>query len=161
MHEYIGIDYLNEFVITADDMLMNLISYHFANNYSNINLPGYMYNLREVSMSRGDGGIDLKIIRSINHYSYFKIFYKYIKQFNINRKSLYYEMRNLKRFIHFYKDCNITSYQLELKDFLNKIINDEKANMRFKIFLSDLLLYFEEEQKINFFEIIKKLFNKN
>ena len=160
MHEYIGIDYFNEFVITADDMLMNLIIYHFANNYSNIDLPGYMYNLRKVSMSRGDGGIELKTIRSINHYLYFKIFYKYIKQFNINRKSLYFEMRNLKRFIYFYKDCNITSYQLELKDFLNEIINDEKANMRFKIFLSDLLLYFEEEQKINYFEIIKNFFKK-
>ena len=87
MHEYIGIDYFNEFVITADDMLMNLISYHFANNYSNINLPGYMYNLREVSMSRGDGGNELKTIRSINHYLYFKIFYKFIKQFNINIKN--------------------------------------------------------------------------
>ena len=67
MHEFIGIDYFNQFVITADDMLMNLICYHFAHNYSNINLPGYMYNLRSVSMSRGDGGIELKAIRSINH----------------------------------------------------------------------------------------------
>ena len=67
MHEFIGLDYLNKFVITADDMLMNLISYHFAHNYSNIDLPGYMYNLRRASMSRGNGGIELKTIRSINH----------------------------------------------------------------------------------------------
>ena len=147
MHEYIGNDYFNEFVITADDMLMNLISYHFANNYSNIDLPGYMYNLRPVSMSRGDGGIELKTIRSINHFLYFKHFYRYIKQFEINRRSLYYEMKDLKRFIYFFKDCNITSHQLELKDLLNEIINDQKANERFKLFLSNLLLYFEEEQK--------------
>ena len=89
MHKFIGIDYLNQFVITADDMLMNVIVYHFANNYTNIDLPGYMYNLRGVSMSRGDGGIELKKIRSINHFLYFKILYKYIKLFNINRKSLY------------------------------------------------------------------------
>ena len=161
MHEYIGVDYFNEFVITADDMLMNLISYHFANNYSNIDLPGYMYNLRGVSMSRGDGGIELKTIRSINHFLYFKNFYRYIKQFNINRKSLYYEMKNLKRFIFFFKDCNITSHQLELKNFLNEILNDEKANIRFKIFLSELLLYIEEDQKSNFLEKIIKFFKKN
>ena len=145
MKEFIGHDYLNRFVITADDMLMNLISYHFAHNYSNIDLPGYMYNLRTVSMSRGDGGIELKIIRSINHLFYFKIFYKYIKQFEMNRKSLYYEIKNLRRFIHFIKDYNITSYNKETKDLLNDIINDKYANKWFKFFTSELLFYLEEE----------------
>ena len=69
------------------------------NNYSNIELPGYMYNLRKVSMSRGDGGIELKKIRAINYLLYFKIFYKYIEVFKKSRKGLYYEMKNLKRFI--------------------------------------------------------------
>ena len=158
MHEFIGIDYFNEFVITADDMLMNLISYHFANNYSNIDLPGYMYNLRKVSMSHGDGGIELKTIRSINHFLYFNIFYKYIKEYNINRKSLYFEMKNLRRFIYFFKDYNITYHKGDLKNLLNEIINDKNANTPFKIFLSDLLLYFEEEHKTTFFEKIKKIF---
>ena len=145
MHEFIGIDYLNHFVITADDMLMNVIVYHFANNYTNIDLPGYMYNLRGVSMSRGDGGIELKKIRSINHFLYFKIFYKYIKLFNINRKSLFSEMKNLKRFIYFFKDYNITLYYKEVKDFLDEIINDKYSNLKFRMFLSDLLLYLEEK----------------
>ena len=146
MYEFIGIDYLNHFVITADDMLMNVIVYHFANNYTNIDLPGYMYNLREVSMSRGDGGIELKKIRSINHYLYFKVFYKYIKLFKINRKSLYHEMKNLKRFIYFFKDYNITLYYKEVKEFLDEILNDNLVNLRFKLFVSDLLLYLEEEK---------------
>ena len=54
MNRFIGVYYFNQFIIIADDMLMNLINYHFANNYSNIDLPGYMHNLREVSMSPGD-----------------------------------------------------------------------------------------------------------
>ena len=32
MHKFIGLDYFNDFVITADDMAMNIIIYHFANN---------------------------------------------------------------------------------------------------------------------------------
>ena len=87
MKEFIGHDYLNRFVITADDMLMNLISYHFAHNYSNIDLPGYMYNLRSVSMSRGDGGIELKIIRSINHliwYFILRYFINILNNLNLN-----------------------------------------------------------------------------
>lgn len=145
MHEFIGNDYLNQYVIIADDMLINAICYHFANNYSNIDLPGYMYNLREISMSRGDGGIELKKIRSINYFLYFKILYKYIKLFKINTKILYYEMKIKRHFIYFFKDCNISLYQKDLKDFFNEIISDENANLRFKIFLSDALLYMEEE----------------
>jgi len=39
---YIGKKYYSKYIITADDMIMNIISYQFANNYSNINLPGYL-----------------------------------------------------------------------------------------------------------------------
>ena len=49
MHKFIGQEYFKDFVITdfkdfvitADDMAMNIISYHFSDNYSNIYLPGY------------------------------------------------------------------------------------------------------------------------
>ena len=150
MHRFIGVYYFNQFVITADDILMNLISYHFANNYSNIDLPGYMYNLRKVSMSHGDGGNELKIIRSINYLLYFRIFYKYIKIFKKSRKGLYQEMKNLKRFIYFIKDYNITSHIKKTKDFLNEILSDKYTNMQFKLFLNDLLIYYEEVQEINF-----------
>ena len=50
---YIGIDYYNKFFITAEDTLINIICFHFAKNYSNINLPGYMYNIRKLSMTHG------------------------------------------------------------------------------------------------------------
>ena len=143
MHKFIGSDYFNDFVITADDMAMNVICYHFANNYSNIYLPGYMYNLRTVSMSHGDGGIELKKIRAINYLLYFKIIFRYIKQFDINRKSLLNELRNLKRFIYFIKDNNMTVYENHTKNFLNEILNDYFADKIFKSFVVELLLYFE------------------
>ena len=148
MHNFIGIDYLNKYIITADDMLMNVISYHFANNYSNIDLPGYMYNIRDISMSHG-GGFEIKTLRSINYYFYFRIFYKYIKLFKINLKSLFYEMKNLRRFIINFNSYNIISYQKELKDFLSEILNDKDTHLKFKILLSDVLLYLEEDHKNN------------
>ena len=70
MHHYIGKNYYNEFIITADDMSMNIILYNFANNFSNIDLPGYLYNIRKISMSNGEGDTKLRMIRSIN-YCYF------------------------------------------------------------------------------------------
>ena len=50
MYKYIGNEYYNSFVITADDMIMNIICYQFARNYTNINLPGYLYIIRKVSI---------------------------------------------------------------------------------------------------------------
>ena len=107
MHKYIGIDYFNEFIITSDDMFMNIIIYQFAKNYTNMKLPGYLYNIRKVSMSRGEGGIDLKRVGTINHFFYFKIFYKYLKDYKKDRNYLFYEMKNLKYYILNIKDLNL------------------------------------------------------
>ena len=93
-----------------------------------------MYNLRTVSMSHGDGGIELKKIRAINYLLYFKIIFRYIKQFDINRKSLLNELRNLKRFIYFIKDNNMTVYENHTKNFLNEILNDYFADKIFNKF---------------------------
>jgi glycosyltransferase involved in cell wall biosynthesis len=41
-YKFIGKEYYHKFIITADDMIMNIVSYQFAKNYSNINLPGYL-----------------------------------------------------------------------------------------------------------------------
>jgi glycosyltransferase involved in cell wall biosynthesis len=142
MHKYIGLDYFNDFVITSDDMAMNLIIYHFANNYSNIYLPGYMYNIRSVSMSHGDGGIELKKIRAMNYLLYFKILYRYIKEFKINRKILLNELKSLKRFIYSIKDNNMTFYENHTKNFLNEILNDNFADKMVKSFTIGLLLLF-------------------
>ena len=147
MHKFIGLEYLNDFVITADDMAMNVISYHFSNNYSNIYLPGYMYNIRPVSMSHGDGGNKLNQIRAINYFLYFKILYKYVKIFGINRRILFNELRNLKRYIYIFKDINMTYYKNYTKNFLSEILNDNCADKLFKSFIIELLLYFENFDK--------------
>jgi hypothetical protein len=149
MHKFIGLSYFNDFVITADDMAMNIISYHFANNFSNINLPGYMYNLRQLSMSRGEGGALLKQVRAINYLLYFQILFKYIKQFKIDRKILYNELKNLRRYIFSIKDNNMTIYENQIKNFLNEILNDDLTDKIFKSFVIDLLLYFENADKNN------------
>ena len=141
MHKFIGLDYFNDFIITADDMAMNIISYHFANNYSNIYLPGYMYNIRPVSMSRGNGGALLAQVRVINYLLYFKVLYKYVKQLEINRRILFYELRDLKRYIYSIKDNNMTFYENQLINFSNEILNDKFSDKIVKSFVVDLLLY--------------------
>jgi glycosyltransferase involved in cell wall biosynthesis len=148
MHKYIGDYYYNKFIITADDMFMNIIIYQLAFNYSNVKLPGYLYNIRKASMSRGEIGINIKKIRIINHFYYFNIFYEYIKEFHKDRNYLFYEMKNLKHYILFIKDYNLTEYIPKQIKFMEKIKKDKYTPYGFKLFLDELLSYFKNNEKI-------------
>ena len=142
LYKYIGKEYYDAFVITADDMIMNSIAYQYANNYSNIFLPGYLYNIRTVSMSRGEGGIKLKKIRTINHYQYFFILYKYIKDFNKDRNFLMYEMKDLNHYVRFIKDLDIKEYIPKEIEFLNNLLKDPKVKYDFRNYITETLAYF-------------------
>ena len=139
---YIGNDYINEFIITADDILMNIISYHFAHNFSNIELPGYLYTIRKISMSHGDGGNELQKIRAINYFLYFKIFYKYIKQFKKDRNFIYYEMKDFNNYILDLKNLNISEYISKALKYLYEIKRDKYASNDFKNYCSEIIFYF-------------------
>ena len=141
-NKYIGREYYDAFIITADDMIMNIVTYNFAKNYTNIELPGYLYIIRKVSMSRGDGGAKLKEIRAMNHLFYFKIFYKYVLEYNKDRNFLFYEMKDLHRFFIDIKDLNMTKYIPATKKFINKISEDKRISDEFKDYLEKLILYF-------------------
>ncbi len=141
-NKYIGKEYFNDFVITADDMIMNIISYQFANNYTNINLPGYLYIIRKVSMSRGDGGEKLMKIRALNHLSYFKLFYKYLQEYNKDRNYLYYEMKDLQRFILYIKEKNMIPYRTIQINFIKLLLKDKYISEEFKSYLDNVLLLF-------------------
>ena len=142
-HHYIGKEYFHEFIITADDMIMNIVSYQFAKNYTNINLPGYLYIIRKVSMSRGDGGDKLRQIRAMNHLYYFKLFYKYIKDYQKDLNFLYYEMKDLKRFIFYIKESNMTKYIPNQVNLLYQILQDKNISSEFENFIQNVLIFFK------------------
>ena len=142
--EYIGKEYYESFVITADDMIMNIISYQYAQNFSNIMLPGYLYNIRNISMSRGEGGIKLKKIRIINHYQYFSLFYKYLKEFHKDRNFLMYEMKDLNHYVLFIKDLDMKNYIIKEIQFLNDLLNDRNITEEFKDYILRALSYFRK-----------------
>ena len=142
--EYIGKEYYDSFVITADDMLMNLVIYQYSHNYSNIILPGYLYNIRKVSMSRGEGGIELKKIRIINHYQYFHLFYKYIKDFNKDRNFLLYEMEDLNHYILYIKDLGMKPYIIKEINFLKDLLLDKNVTNEFRDYIKKLMNYFQK-----------------
>ena len=129
--EYIGKEYYKKFFITAEDTIINLISFHFAQNYSNINFPGYMYNIREKSMTHGQRTLNNEILFCYNHLLYFRIFYSFTKNFNKNRNILFNELLDLN------KRLTLLNYVTKIKKreiliFYHEILNDKYAFSQFK-----------------------------
>ena len=122
--KYIGRDYYTKFFITAEDTIINLLSLHFAKNYTNLNFPGYMYNVRKNSMCHGKANLKKKILFNYNHLLYLKKFYKYIKDFNKERNFIFYELIKINKLL--IELNSITrKYNRDIKKFYNDILEDQ------------------------------------
>ena len=137
---YIGKDYYNKILVTSDDMMINIISYQFANNYSNINLPGYLYIKRKKSMSRG-GSRKVKAFRARNYFFYFKLLYKYIKDFNKDRNILFYEIKDLEFYIYRIKDNNNTDYIRNELNRIKSILKENILSFEFQHYLQNISIF--------------------
>ena len=122
-------------------MLLNIITYQFATNYSNINLPGYLYIRRNNSMSRG-GEDELKKIRIINYYTYFKMLFKYLRDYNEDIHFIFYEMKSLQSQILGIKNYNLTSYIILQLNLIERIIRENTLSDEFEAYLQNLSFIF-------------------
>ena len=154
--QYIGKEYYNKFFITAEDTILNLMSFHFAHNFSNIKIPGYMYNIREVSMTHGKKSIKKKIIFFYNHLLYLSKLYKFIKNFNKSRRILFNELLELnKRLIKLNK---LRKNNSEILLFYNQILNDKYAFKNLRNDVNTFILKIKKNKNYSFYNIIKQFF---
>lgn len=139
---YIGRTYYaNYYIIVVEDTILSIILFNFAKNYTNLNIPGYLYNLRKSSISHLNKGTDYLKKKSISFILYFSLFYRYIKEFDKDRNYLYYELKYFGFEILNIKKYNNTKYYFKkAKNMLNDIINDNKANEEFKNYIK---LYYQ------------------
>lgn len=140
--KYIGKDFYNEYIITTDDMMLNIIVYQFIQNFSNINLPGYLYVRRNVSMSRG-GGINLITTRTKNYVYYFLFFYKYIHEYNKDINYLFYELKNLEKKLLLIKEYNIDKFKGVLLNLISRIECENSLSDEFREYLHNLSITFQ------------------
>ena len=140
-NNYIGKKYYHEFIITADDLIMNIVSYQFAKNYTNVNLPGYLYVKKKDSVLQGNEIIKLNKIKALNYLFYIKLFYRFIKDFHKDINILFKEMKSLKEFILEIKDNNMTQYiQIQIK-LIELILSEKNLLTDFEKYLQKLLSY--------------------
>ena len=138
---YIGKEYYyNTNIITADDITMNIVSYQFANNYSNINLHGYLYIKKKNYISKS-GNKRLKKIRPMNYILYFKFLYKYIKDYNKDRNILYYALKDIEHFIIKIKEYNMTRYIRIQLNLIKKILKENQLSIQFEHYLHNISNY--------------------
>ena len=135
---YIEKEFHNQFLVASDDTPINMIHFQFSNNYSNIFLPGYLYYLRENSMSNNFININhLKTI-SINYLLCFKLFYRYVKDFNKDLNYLYYDLKSFSIYLLKIKELKIIEYIPKLKELLYNIINNRYISEEFRSFINKL-----------------------
>ena len=140
---FIGLDTnKNKYFNLAEDTIMNVLNFQYASNYSNIYLPGYMYNIRKESITHGD--FEIKHIMMICKSSliYLNLLYKYIIFFNKNRNYLLYEIKEMKYYLLKLKYFNLTSLIFYTKEYLNYILNDVYISKDLKIFVKNLSMIF-------------------
>lgn len=91
--KYVGEEYyFNDNLIVADDTIINIMNFHFAKNYSNIKIGGYLYILRNKSMSRGFISRKHRKKQALSFFFYFQLLYRYIKEFDKDRNFIYREL---------------------------------------------------------------------
>ena len=119
---YIGKDfYSNSYLNYAEDTIINILNFHFAKNYTNINIHGYMYNVRLNSISRFTNDTKKRYVLNSGIYYYLKLFYKYLKEFNIDRYLLYLEFELFNKQILFLKMNDPTFFNNKMGLIFNEI----------------------------------------
>ena len=136
--KYIEKSFHNRYLIAADDTPINILNFHLANNYSNIKLPGYLYNIRKKSESRFYDDNKHNILVSYNFLLYFKFLYKYQKDYKKNSKILFYELKKFYRVLLIFKNLKVKKYISISIKFFRQLLNNY-ISQNYKIFIKTII----------------------
>ena len=128
----------------AEDTIINILNFQFASNYSNLNLYGYMYNVRSDSMSHSNEGQKEGQLKMANNIVYFyQLFYEYIKYFNKDINYLYYDLKYFDYYFKYIKDSNTSVLQKrEIKKLYSNIIEEKNISNKFRAYAKQAISEF-------------------
>lgn len=135
---YLGRDYYKKFFITAEDTLINILNFQFAQNYSNINYPGYMYNIREISMTHGKRNKQKQILYCYNYLLYFKKLLSLFKDFKKDINLLFYELKEINFLLLQLRNLD-KNRKLEIIKFYQEIKKEKNISKNFNEYINELL----------------------
>ena len=140
---YLNNDYFqNQFLIAADDTPLNILAFRYAENYSHINIPGYLYHLRNDGMSSNNkGNIEHDKILSYNFLLYFKFLFKYILYFNMDINFFLYDFGHFAVYLYDLKYLNVSEYIPMAIEFFEEI-KRKAIPENFRKYINYLIEYF-------------------
>ena len=140
---YLNKNYYNKYNIINDDTIINVISYQYANNYSNLNIPGYLNIISKGIKLRNNYNHNLKQIKEMNYIYFMTMFYDYIQNFNKDINFLFNEMKHLKHYFLNLKDYNMTKLIKIQVDLIKQILKNKNISNDFNNYLTNLLVYYQ------------------
>ena len=131
----------------AEDTIINILNFEFASNYSNLNLIGYMYNIRKDSISHiNEGkGNNLKIAHCILYF--YKLLFRYIKYFNKDFNYLYFDLKAFDYYLKYIKQYS--SHSIEKAPVINlykMILKEKYISSNFKTYIERFISSFMKDQ---------------
>ena len=127
----------------GEDTIINILNFEFASNYTNLNLLGYMYNVRSDSMSHTTKDKRSFLKMGLNMYIFYILFYKYIKFYNKDLNYLYFDLKAFDYFLNYIK---LYSYSSEKKkpiiDFYKSLIKERNISNEFKKYAKNFVYNF-------------------
>ena len=127
----------------AEDTIINILNFEFSSNYSNLNVLGYMYNIRSDSMSHAANERKIKLKMGLNLFFYYSLFYKYIKHFNKDLNYLYFDIKAFAHYLDYIK--KYSKFPVRKKpiiDFFKNIKKESNISYEFKKYAKNYLFNF-------------------
>ena len=137
-YDYLGEDFYNELIITAEDTLVNIINLQYANNFTFTNYTGYMYNMREESITRGNKDIKQRILFHENYLLYLKKLHTFIQDYNKDRNYLFYELKVTNDHLTMLYSFN-SSKKEDINKFYEGILEDNNTSKQFREYITSYL----------------------
>ena len=128
----------------AEDTIINILNFEFASNYSNINLHGYMYNIRKDSMSHSNNQDYMNLKMGRNMLYFYRLFYNYIKYFNKDFEYLFHDLKSFDYFFNYFKNFSSDSdIKQSIVCFYNNIIDEKNISSEFRKYANEFIQSFD------------------
>ena len=135
----------------AEDTIFNVLNYEFASNFSNLNLNGYMYNVRYDSMSHShQKGDEMNLKMANNIFYFYKLFYKYIKYFKKDLNYLFYDLKSFDYYFDYIKNStSSTDTSKKILIFYKTILQENNISSEFKHYTEKSIKKFSKFDNIS------------
>lgn len=139
---YVERFFKSRFLITADDTPINIMVFHYAHNYSNLKIPGYLYIKKKISMSRGQHIKELDRIRGFNFLLYYQFLFTYVNDYKKNINFFFKDFNDFHHDLYKIKNLNISHYIPKAIVFFNELLKVHEIPNSSSIIIEKLLLHF-------------------